>query len=170
MGSLPGARFRRRRRTPPSCSRADCPVRQTGNPSPAPGRGPSTPMQRAPSQVLNAVIGARIDANSSLDKHLHDDSTRTTACYRSGRKGSRSSRMCPPTSSTSTRSGAGGHPPRRRGHQRAPRRRHGRAPGRLWPCWAIRPWREGSRRGTVETRALTRNRRKLRSRRQYPKL
>jgi hypothetical protein len=49
---------------------ADRPARQAGN-QPlcqvtdrlAPGRGPFAPPQRAPPPVLNAVIGARIDAN-----------------------------------------------------------------------------------------------------------
>jgi hypothetical protein len=31
---------------------------------PAPGREPSAPVQRAPPQVLNLVIGARIGANT----------------------------------------------------------------------------------------------------------
>jgi hypothetical protein len=47
-----------------SYARADRSARQTGNPSPMPGRGPSVPVQRAPLVVLNAVIGARIGANT----------------------------------------------------------------------------------------------------------
>jgi hypothetical protein len=45
---------------------ADRPARQARNSSPASGRGPFAPVQRAPPPVLNAVIGARKGVNALL--------------------------------------------------------------------------------------------------------
>jgi hypothetical protein len=44
---------------------ADRPSHQAGTLPPAPGRGSSTPPQRAPPPVLIVVIGARIDTNKT---------------------------------------------------------------------------------------------------------
>jgi hypothetical protein len=52
---------------------ADRPARQAGNPSPAPGRGPSAPVQRALSPVLIIVISARKGVNKIFGDSAGDD-------------------------------------------------------------------------------------------------